>query len=111
MIARACLLLLLLTGLVAAEPFKAVGRWRFFHTDGTPILVVLYPNHKAESDWGDEGEKGVWSWAGNRLVMRWKDGWRDSITLSEGRYEKAGYAPDNRDPKAPSNVTKAYRLD
>jgi len=103
------LLFLALAATAWADPFNPVGRWKIFHTDGAPILVTLYPNHKAESDW-QEGEKGTWLWIEGRLVMRWKDGWRDLITLREGRFEKLGYAPGNRDLKNPSNRTAAYRL-
>lgn len=86
----------------------AVGRWQIFHTDGTPIYVTLYPNHKARSSW--ENETGHWTVVDGRLVMIWSDGWRDVITTEQGRYRKAGYAPGNRDLAAPSNRTAAYKL-
>ena len=103
------LALLLLTIPALAEPFPAAGRWKIYHTDNTPILVTLYPDHKAVNDWGG-GTKGSWKWVDGKLVMRWKDGWRDVVSLQEGRYTKAGYAPDNRNQTNPSNETRAYRL-
>lgn len=108
MIKRLLLLICLATACFA-DPFQAVGRWRMYHTDGTPIIVTLYKNHSALSDW-ENGSRGHWKWVNGHLVMRWKDGWRDVITLTEGRYEKLGYAPGNRDIAAPSNRTAAYKL-
>ena len=103
------LIFLSLLSVVWADPFPAAGRWRLYHSDGTPILVTLYPNHKARSSVG-RGEKGYWRWVEGRLVMRWKDGWRDVVTLHDGRFEKMGYAPDNHDRLKPSNRTPAYKL-
>ena len=104
------LLLLCLATAAAADPFAAAGRWRIYHTDGSPITVTLYPNHSARSDW-ENGTRGHWRWVKGNLVMRWKDGWRDVVMLKEGRFEKLGYAPGNRDEAAPSNRTAAYQLD
>lgn len=108
MIARTIFFLCLLT-MAWADPFQPVGRWKLYHTDGSPLLVTLYPNHQARSNW-QNGTKGHWRWVEGRLVMRWKDGWRDVVTLRDGRFEKLGYAPGNRDPLAPSNRTVAYKL-
>jgi len=104
------LLLLCLASAAWADPFAAAGRWRIYHTDGSPIIMTLYPNHSARSNW-ENGTKGYWKWVNGNLVVRWKDGWRDVIGLKEGRFEKLGYAPDNRDLAAPSNRTAAYQLD
>jgi len=103
------LLLLCLASACWADPFSAVGRWRTYHTDGSPLIITLYPNHSARSDW-ENGSRGHWKWVEGRLVMRWRDGWRDVISLYEGRYEKLGYAPGNREMATPSNRTAAYKL-
>lgn len=104
---------LILAGAAYAAPSQfpnPVGNWMIYHTDGAPIRVTLYPDHKAVSSWGDEGQKGRWEIVHGRLVMRWSDGWRDVVSLYEGRYEKLGYAPGNRDQAKPSNRTAAIKV-
>lgn len=107
------LIALLLSGMAWARPPAfpdPVGRWTIYHSDGQPIQVTLHANHRAESSWGEEGQKGRWQVVQGKLVMRWSDGWRDVVTLHEGRYEKLGYAPGNRDQSKPSNRTRAYKI-
>lgn len=87
---------------------QAAGRWEIFHSDGTPIFVTLYPDHRARSSWQDE--RGRWLIVEDRLVMRWTDGWRDVITMEQGRFRKSGYAPGNHDLARPDNRTAAYKL-
>ena len=64
-----------------AQKFDPVGRWRFLHTDGTPVRVI------------------------------YTDGWDDLLTLRpDGHFSKRGWAPDADRCASASNDTAADRL-
>ena len=92
------------------RPFDPVGRWRFFHTDGTPFTARLTADHRADTDW-DGGEHGIWRWEGNAVRMIYTDGWDDLVALAaEGGFSKRGWAPDADRCAPASNETRAERL-
>ena len=92
-----------------SHPFEPVGVWRFHHTDGTPFLARLRPDQSATTDW-DGGERGIWRWEGDRVRLVYTDGWDDVLYAKDGRFRKAGYAPDADRCAAPSNDTAAEKL-
>jgi len=74
--------------------FDAVGRWRFFHTDGKPFHVRLAPDQTADSDFAT-GEQGIWRWEGKAVRIMFTDGWDDVLSMGpDGRFTHAGWAPD-----------------
>ena len=116
----ACLVLagavvvVLLSGAPAQQtpprPFDPVGRWRFFHTDGTPFNARLTVDHHADTDW-EGGEHGIWRWEGNAVRMIYTDGWDDMLVLGQGgSFAKRGWSPDADRCGPASNETPAERL-
>ena len=98
------------TGALAqSAPFQPTGLWRFHHTDGTPFLARLHPDQSATTDW-QGGERGIWRWEGQRVRLVYTDGWDDLLYMTDGRFRKAGYAPDADRCAAPSNDTAAEKL-
>ena len=94
-----------------ARPFSPLGRWRFFHTDGTPFLARIMPDGNATTDW-DGGERGIWRWEGEAVRLLYTDGWDDLLFLDPaGRgFLKRGWAPGVDRCGAPSTQTRAERL-
>lgn len=93
-----------------ARPFDPVGRWRFFHTDGSPFNARLAPDQTAATDFGG-GEHGIWRWEGNAVRMIYTDGWDDLVVLApDGAYSKRGWAPDADRCGPASNQTKAEHV-
>lgn len=110
----ACLVLLLLTGLVWAQPpdlSRPEGRWEVHHTDGSTFFMDLMADHTCTSTY-QSGEVGTWSWHPRTgLTMDWTDGWRDRIFLNEeGRLEKWGWEPGADRQGEPTNRTAARKL-
>jgi hypothetical protein len=95
------------------RPFDPVGRWRFFHTDGTPFLARLMPDQTAATDW-DGGERGIWRWEGNGAVrVLYTDGWDDLLSRDpsgRGGFLKRGWAPGADRCRPPTNRGRAERL-
>lgn len=100
-----CLVSNLASGLPRLTP---VGRWKLFHSDGTPLYVQVYANGKATSSW--QGQHGRWSVKNGKLLLEWSDGWKDLIVPTADGYQKSGYAPEADISKPASNHTKAYQL-
>src|SRR3954452_2297936 len=113
--------LLVLGGLLTVAPagqaeqtpphaFDPVGRWRFFHTDGTAFTARLAADHSAATDW-ESGERGIWRWEGEVVRVIYTDGWDDALSLEpDGRFTKTGWSPEADRCGAPSNRTTADRL-
>lgn len=93
----------------ASNPFEAVGLWRFYHTDGTPFLARLMPDHTATTTWG-AGETGIWRWEGERVRLYYTDGWDDVLYRRDGAFRKSGYAPGADRCAPPTNDTGADHL-
>ncbi len=92
------------------QPFDPVGRWRFYHTDGTPFLARLTADQIAQTDW-EGGEHGIWRWEGNAVRIMYTDGWDDFLLLKpDGKMAKRGWAPDADRCAVASNETAADRL-
>ena len=102
--------IVLLTASLAAQPtIDPVGRWKIFHSDGTPIWVEVRPDGTCTSDWA-KGERGRWTLDQGKLLLDWSDGWRDLITVDGQRLRKKGYAPGAPLEGQPSNQTAAYKV-
>jgi len=105
----------LAVGPVHAQPasthkFEPVGRWRFFHTDGTPFTARLAPDQTAATNW-EGGEHGIWRWDGESVRVIYTDGWDDLLTLRpDGTFSKRGWEPGTDRCDAASNDTRAERL-
>ncbi|MGE0714425.1 MAG: hypothetical protein AB7P02_03200 [Alphaproteobacteria bacterium] len=94
----------------AREPFRPVGLWRFFHTDGSSFLARLRADQFATTDFGT-GEVGIWRWEGDRVRALFTDGWDDLLyALPGGGFRKSGWAPGADRCAAPSNDTAAVKL-
>jgi hypothetical protein len=93
-----------------SHAFDPVGRWRFFHTDGTAFTARLAADHSAATDW-EGGERGIWRWEGDVVRVIYTDGWDDALSLGpDGRFTKAGWSPEADRCGAPSNRMPADRL-
>lgn len=112
-LARCAALAVLLATAASAQPprtFDPVGRWRFFHTDGTPFTARLTADQTAATDW-DGGEHGIWRWEGGMVRMIYTDGWDDVLAVgSDGHFVKRGWSPDADRCGAASNQTNADHL-
>jgi hypothetical protein len=92
------------------HPFDPVGRWRFFHTDGTPFTARLSADHTAATDW-QGGEHGIWRWEGAAVRVLYTDGWDDLLAVTpNGRFTKRGWEPDADRCRSASNETAADHL-
>lgn len=92
------------------RPFDPVGRWRFFHTDGTPFTARLAADQSAATDW-DGGEHGIWRWDGSAVRVIYTDGWDDLLAVAPaGAFTKRGWSPEADRCGAASNQTAAQRL-
>ena len=93
-----------------AHKFDPVGRWRFFHTDGTAFTARLAPDQTAATNW-EGGEHGIWRWEGDAVRVIYTDGWDDLLVLgSDGHFAKRGWSPDADRCAAASNEAPAERL-
>jgi hypothetical protein len=94
----------------AARDFNPVGRWRFFHTDGTPFTARLAADQTAATDW-DGGEHGIWRWDGKAVRVIYTDGWDDLLAAGpDGAFTKRGWSPEADRCGPASNQTAAQRL-
>ena len=92
------------------QKFDPVGRWRFFHTDGTPFTARLAADQTATTDWGG-GEHGIWRWEAGKVRMIYTDGWDDLLSVgTDGHFIKQGWSPDADRCAAASNQTGVERL-
>lgn len=92
------------------HPFDPVGRWRFFHTDGTPFTARLTADQSAATDFGG-GEHGIWRWEGDAVRVIYTDGWDNLLRRKpDGGFTKSGWSPEADRCAAPSNTTAAQRL-
>ena len=90
--------------------FEPVGRWRFFHTDGTPFTARLAPDHSAATDW-EGGEHGIWRWEGSTVRVIYTDGWDDQLVQTANRvFVKRGWSPEADRCGPASNQTGAERI-
>ena len=104
--------ILITTAASAQQPqkFDPVGRWRFFHTDGTPFTARLGADQTAATDW-DGGEHGIWRWEGAMVRMIYTDGWDDLLSIApDGHFVKHGWGPQADRCGSASNQTNAERL-
>jgi len=93
-----------------ARTFDPVGRWRFFHADGTPFIVRLAADQSATST-GDVGQHGIWRWEGNAVRVIYTDGWDDFLAVgAEGGFVNRGSGPDSDRCGPAANQTKAERI-
>jgi hypothetical protein len=87
-----------------------VGRWRFFHTDGTPFTARLAPDQSAATDW-EGGEHGIWRWEGSTVRVTYTDGWDDQLVqTASGVLIKRGWSPEADRCGPASNQTGAERI-
>lgn len=92
------------------QKFDPVGRWRFFHTDGTAFTARLAPDQTAATDW-EGGEHGIWRWEGGAVRVIYTDGWDDQLTqAADGSFVKRGWSPDADRCGPASNQAGAQRL-
>jgi hypothetical protein len=90
--------------------FEPVGRWRFFHTDGTPFTARLAADQSAATDW-EGGEHGIWRWEGGTVRVIYTDGWDDQLVqTASGVFTKRGWSPDADRCGPASNQTGAERI-
>ena len=94
-----------------AQPFNPAGRWRFFHTDGSPFVARLGGDQTAAITFG-YGETGIWRWEGPAVRVIYTDGWDDLLSRnSDGSFTKSGWAPGADRCAPPSNHTRAELVD
>lgn len=94
----------------AAHDFNPVGRWRFFHTDGTPPTARLATDQAAATDW-DGGEHGIWRWEDRAARVIYTDGWDDLLAPGRGgAFTKRGWSSETDRCGPASNQTAVQRL-
>lgn len=94
----------------AQHGFDPVGRWRFFHTDGTPFTARLAADQTAATD-AEGGEHGIWRWDGPAVRVIYTDGWDDLLAVTpSGAFTKRGWSPEADRCGAASNETAAERV-
>ena len=92
------------------QTFDPVGRWRFFHSDGTPFIARLAADQSAATNW-DGGEHGIWRWEAGAVRVLYTDGWDDLLAAGpDGQFAKRGWSPDADRCGPASNQTKANRI-
>jgi hypothetical protein len=92
------------------RPFDPVGRWRFFHADGSPFTARLTADQHADTD-AEGGEHGLWRWEGSAVRLIYTDGWDDLLVPGpNGTFAKRGWSPEGDRCVSPSNETRAEHL-
>ena len=98
-------------GMPPPGPFDPGGRWRFFHSDGTPFLARLLADQTATTDYGADGERGIWRWDGGAVRMIYTDGWDDMLSREpDGSFRKRAWAPGGDRCAPPANDARAERV-
>lgn len=99
----------------AFKPEDVVGAWTLADDENCTFDVRLSPKSTAISNWSKgnlsaQGESGRWRIEGDRVVIDYDDGWRDTIVSSApGRFRKESFAPNAPRDGAPTNATLALR--
>lgn len=103
------------TDLPTISAADAVGVWSLADDENCTFDVRLSVAGTAVSNWskgptGAAGEQGGWVVAGDRIVIDYTDGWRDSIIrTAEGSYRKESFGPGAPRDGVPTNRGLAVR--
>ena len=103
------------TPIVPITSEVAVGVWTMTDDRNDTFNAILRPDGSATSTWsrgsdGARGEQGGWSVRDGRLVLKWTDGWTDTIQLGRFGYEKLSYGPRDLERDFPECFGQAVKL-
>ncbi|MSR75342.1 MAG: hypothetical protein EXS14_07725 [Planctomycetes bacterium] len=96
------------------SPTDALGTWAMSDQDNELFNVLVHPNGKCVSTWwkgaeGAVGEVGTWEIRGDKLRLRWTDGWLDVIGHSKLGLIRQSWDPGRLEINAPLDAAPVHR--
>lgn len=90
------------------------GYWKLMDEHKKPFYLHVQADHSARSTYSDGanglfGEKGIWRFEENRIVIVYDSGWVDIISKNDGRLSKYSYAPGQPFGGSPDNTSTVER--
>jgi hypothetical protein len=90
------------------------GYWKLLDEHEKPFYLHIQADHSARSTYSDGanglfGEKGIWRFEENRVVIVYDSGWVDIISKNGGRLSKYSYAPGQPLGGNPDNTSTVER--
>lgn len=87
-----------------------IGYWKLQDENQKTFYLHLQEDHSARSTYSDGtnglfGEKGIWRFEQNRVMVVYDSGWVDMITKTGSRYTKFSFAPGQRLTDTPNNTS------
>lgn len=86
------------------------GVWRLEpQPDGRFLYAVLFADGSAANSIPGSSI-GIWSVESDHATIRWKDGWSDILTRTDGGARKESYAPGSEPNDSPVDTTLAVQV-
>lgn len=90
------------------------GYWKLLDENKKVFYLHIQEDHSARSTYSDGanglfGEKGIWRFEQNRIMVVYDSGWVDVITKQGSRFNKYSYAPGQRIGGNPDNTSTVER--
>lgn len=90
------------------------GYWKLLDENKKVFYLHVQEGHSARSTYSDGanglfGEKGIWRFEQNRIMVMYDSGWIDVITKSGAGLSKFSYAPGQRIGGKPDNTSTVER--
>jgi len=84
---------------------RFLGQWKVGTGAGGTFEITLKPEGRAHKTLG--AAEGSWTVENGEARITWKDGWKDLIRKSGGKYQKLAFGPGKSFDDPPSNVAEA----
>lgn len=86
------------------------GYWKLLDENNKVFYLHVQEDHSARSTYSDGdnglfGEKGIWRFEQNRIMVIYDSGWVDVITKNGARFSKFSFAPGQRMSGQPDNTS------
>lgn len=90
------------------------GYWKLLDENNKVFYLHIEEDHSARSTYSDGanglfGEKGIWRFEQNRIMVIYDSGWVDVITKNGARFSKFSFAPGQRMGGKPNNTSMVER--
>lgn len=90
------------------------GYWKLLDENKKVFYLHIQEDHSARSTYSDGanglfGEKGIWRFEQNRIMVMYDSGWVDVITKQGSSFSKFSYAPGQRIGGKPDNTSMVER--
>ena len=90
------------------------GWWIINEPEGDTFYIIVKQLGRASSFYSGPArnviDKGTWVFQDNRLILTWKNGFRDVLVRKERRYFRHSYFPNTPLDAEPDRIVRAHRL-